>query len=30
MPNFMQKNHGPLLVVGLGANRISTVHSTKT
>jgi Uma2 family endonuclease len=25
MPNFMQKSHGPLQVVGLGTNRISTV-----
>ena len=27
MPNFMQKNHEPLQVVGLGTNRISTVAS---
>jgi hypothetical protein len=26
MPNFMQKSHGPLQVVGLGTNRISTVR----
>jgi hypothetical protein len=28
MPNFMQKSHGPLQVVGLGTNRISTVETT--
>ncbi|MDO9013267.1 MAG: DEAD/DEAH box helicase family protein, partial [Polynucleobacter sp.] len=27
MPNFMQRNQGPLQVVGLGANRISTLES---
>ncbi len=29
MPNFMQKNLDPLQVVGLGANRISTEHTSK-
>jgi hypothetical protein len=24
MPSYMEKNHDPLQVVGLGANRIST------